>query len=91
MPKVTIRDLPLNGKRVLVRVDYNVPLQEKEGKQVITNDTRIRETLPTIKYPRRAGRADAPLRASRRPKGKRDPMQSLALPRRSFPSCSAGP
>jgi phosphoglycerate kinase len=44
MAKITIRDIPLKGKRVLVRVDYNVPLQEKEGVQVITNDKRIRET-----------------------------------------------
>ena len=43
MAKITIRDLALKGKRVLVRVDYNVPLQEKDGVQVITNDKRIRK------------------------------------------------
>ena len=44
--KLTIDDIPLKGKRVLVRVDFNVPLDEK---QHITDDTRIRESLPTIK------------------------------------------
>ena len=47
MSKKTIRDIDLKGKRVIVRVDFNVPMDENQN---ITNDTRIRATLPTINY-----------------------------------------
>jgi len=77
MAKITIRDLDLKGKRVLVRVDYNVPLQEKDGVQVITNDKRIRETVPTIKYLIEKGARILLCSHLGRPKGKRDPKQSL--------------
>ena len=47
MSKLTIRDVDLKGKKVLVRVDYNVPLDKSQN---ITDDTRIKESLPTLKY-----------------------------------------
>jgi len=78
MAKITIRDLALKGKRVLVRVDYNVPLQEKDGVQVITNDKRIKETVGTIKYLIEHGARILLCAHLGRPKGKRDPKQSLA-------------
>jgi len=48
MNKLTIKDIDVNGKRALVRVDFNVPINEKTG--TITDDSRIRASLPTIKY-----------------------------------------
>ena len=77
MAKTTIRDLSLKGKRVLVRVDYNVPLQEKDGVQIITNDKRIKATVPTVKYLIEQGARTILCAHLGRPKGKKDPKQSL--------------
>src|SRR5438552_13045252 len=74
MAKLSIRDLSLNGRRVFIRVDFNVPL--KNG--VIGDDTRIRASLPTIQYALEQG-AKAIVLASHlgRPKGKANPDLSL--------------
>src|SRR5579863_4545044 len=74
MTKLSIRDLDLAGKRVFIRVDFNVPL-DKGG---VTDDTRIRETLPTLKLAiERGGRLVLASHLGR-PKGKVDPKYSLA-------------
>jgi phosphoglycerate kinase len=73
MPKLSIRDLELAHKRVLIRVDFNVPL--KDG--VITDDTRIRETLPTIEYAVRHKAKVILCSHLGRPKGK--PVESMSL------------
>ncbi len=74
MSKLSIRDLDLTGKRVFIRVDFNVPLS-KEG--TITDDTRIRETIPTIEYALRR-KAKVILAAHLgRPKGKKVDSMSL--------------
>jgi len=77
MAKLTVRDLDVRGKRVFLRVDYNVPLEEKDGQMVITDDTRIVATLPTLKLLIEKGGRLILTAHLGRPKGKRDVTMSL--------------
>jgi phosphoglycerate kinase len=74
MDKATVRDVDVRGRRVLERVDCNVPLDE--GGQ-ITDDTRIRASLPTIQYLLDSGAAVILMSHLGRPKGRPDPKYSL--------------
>src|SRR5438093_4467202 len=77
MAKLALRDLDVRGKRVLVRVDFNVPVEARSGKIRITDDTRIRESLPTINYLREHGAKTILMSHLGRPKGK--PMEKYSL------------
>ena len=74
MAKLSIKDLDLKGKRIFVRVDFNVPL--KDGR--ITDDTRIRSSVPTIQYALERGATVVLASHLGRPKGKTNPQYSLA-------------
>jgi len=76
MPKLSVRDLDLKGKRVFIRVDFNVPLAP--GGQEITSDKRIKASLPTIQYALEQGAGLILASHLGRPKGKRNPEMSLA-------------
>src|SRR6201997_3375546 len=73
MNKLTIKDLDLRGKRVFLRVDFNVPLKDT----VVTDDTRIRETLPTLRLAIEKGGRLVLASHLGRPKGGPDAKYSL--------------
>src|SRR6516165_8030214 len=77
MAKLSVRDVDVRGKRVLVRVDFNLPVKEDGDKVEITDDTRIREALPTINYLREHKARMILMSHFGRPKGKRAPKYSL--------------
>lgn len=77
-PVVSLDDLPVGGRTVLLRADYNVPLEADEnGHQTITDDGRIRASLPTIEYLRSQGAKIVILAHLGRPKGAYDEKLSL--------------
>ena len=77
MSKLTLHDLDVAGRRVLVRVDFNVPTEEKDGVVRITDDTRIRETLPTLRWLRERNARVILMAHFGRPKGKPEAKYSL--------------
>jgi phosphoglycerate kinase len=89
MPKFkSIRDLSLAGKRVLMRVDFNVPQDKATG--AITNNQRIVAALPTIKHALEQGRVrGAHVATSAGPTARRSPSSPSSRWPTSWPSCSA--
>ena len=77
MSKLSLRDLQVRGQRVLVRVDFNVPIEEHGDHVHITDDTRMRESLPTINYLREHGAKTILMAHFGRPKGK--PVEKYSL------------
>src|SRR5687767_7143534 len=76
-PKLSLRDLDIAGQRVLVRVDFNVPLEKRGDHVHITDDTRMQEALPTIKHLRAKGAKTILMSHLGRPKGK--PVEKYSL------------
>ena len=77
MAKLTVNDLNTHGKRVLVRVDYNVPMEERDGKMVINDATRMEATLPTLQWLIQQGAKIILAAHLGRPNGRREPSMSL--------------
>jgi len=77
MAKLTVKDVNLRDKRVFVRVDYNVPMEEKDGKMAITDLTRVRETILTLDHLVQNGAKIVLASHLGRPNGKREPAMSL--------------
>ena len=78
MSYLSVRDLDLKGKRMFIRVDFNVPLEkDSQGQMVITSDKRIKASLPTIQYALDSGAGVILASHLGRPKGKPNPEMSL--------------
>ena len=78
MSYLSVRDLNLSGKRVFIRVDFNVPLQKNDkGDMEISSDKRIKSSLPTIQYALEHGAGVILASHLGRPKGKPNPEMSL--------------
>jgi len=77
MAKLSVSNVDVKGKRVFMRVDYNVPMEEKDGQMVVTDVTRIKETLPTLDLLVKAGAKIILTAHLGRPKGKKEPTMSL--------------
>src|SRR5438067_7713165 len=77
MTKLSLRDLDVRGKRVLVRADFDVPTEARGGRIRISDETRIGETLPTINYLREHGAKTILMSHVGRRKGK--PVEKYSL------------